>query len=106
MTASERIREAREQREQTPAEQHAEAIARALENGPLGESFPAYGSSCDALFGIAGHVSREYGDYGYRASIIGTWQGGAIAEVRHSDGSRFLLVADRYGNVARVADAA
>lgn len=56
-------------------------------------------ASTDALGAIAGHVSRNWGDYGY--SIRGMRTVGIItfALVGHSDGSRFYVMADRWGNV-------
>lgn len=60
----------------------------------------------EALGAIAAHVSREYGEYGYRIGLAEVFisGGGALAVVSHSDGSRLRLYADRWGNVARVPD--
>jgi hypothetical protein len=50
----------------------------------------------------AHYVEREYG-YGYR---IGLAIGGRVSvfEVAHSDGSRFNIAADCWGNVQRIPD--
>ena len=55
----------------------------------------------DAMFGAAGMLAREWGDYGYRigyAGQYGTPDKPYLFVCRHSDGSEFYLVADRYGN--------
>ncbi len=70
---------------------------------------PMYGISPDAMIAAASHVEREYG-YGYRIAIALTATRAAVFEVSHFDGSRFNLVADKWGNVRRpevdTADAA
>lgn len=58
-----------------------------------------FGVTLDALSGITHAVRFGWGDYGYRVcSVEGTWDGSAIAEISHSDGSRFWIAADRYGS--------
>lgn len=55
----------------------------------------------DAFYGAAGYLAREWGDYGYRIGYVGQY--GIPGKPHlfaccHSDGSRFWIVADRYGN--------
>jgi hypothetical protein len=55
----------------------------------------------DAIWGAAGLLAREWGDYGYRmgfAGQYGTPEKPYLFVCRHSDGSVFYLVTDRYGN--------
>jgi hypothetical protein len=55
--------------------------------------------SPDSLRACIGHLSREWGEYGYyidETRRIG-WSGAAAIHVRHFDGSRFWIAADRYG---------
>jgi hypothetical protein len=60
--------------------------------------------SPDAMGAVASHVEREYG-YGYRIGLVSSSFGGAgLFQVLASDGGRFRLYCDRYGNVARVPD--
>jgi hypothetical protein len=55
----------------------------------------------DAMFGAAGMLAREWGDYGYRIGVqITDGRGGAVFGCRHTDGSEFFIYSDRYG-VAR-----
>lgn len=59
--------------------------------------------SCDQLCAIGGFVSREYGDYGYTVEYLRTVTGAVtVAQVRHFDGSRFIVAADKWGSVRRV----
>ena len=61
--------------------------------------------SPDAMIAAAAHVEREYG-YGYRIGLASAdFSGGGLFCVTASDGARFRLYADRYGNVVRVPDA-
>lgn len=61
--------------------------------------------SPEAMIAAAAHVDREYG-YGYRIGIVtSNYTGGGLFCVRASDGSRFRVFADRYGNVERIPDA-
>lgn len=56
-------------------------------------------ASPDAMQCVAGRLGREWGDYGY--TIEGADSpifGGARLFVRHSDGSRFMVAVDRWGN--------
>lgn len=54
----------------------------------------------DAVIEVASKVNREWGSHGYAIQALteGPVYGSAIAEVWHSDGSRFFVGADRYGN--------
>ena len=86
----------------TPAERYAAQYV--AEIGGMAE--PRYVVSPDALSAAACFVAREYG-FGYRIGLVGTI--GArhgVLEVSAPDGSRFRLVSDAYGNVARVAERA
>lgn len=60
-------------------------------------NLPGMGASPDAVVSLAAYVSREWGDYGYRMNVLGLADGSAIAECRHSDGSRWWSACDRYG---------
>lgn len=60
------------------------------------------GSTLEAAASVARFVQREWGDYGYRIWIAGTSTGGAIARVRHSDGSTFYVASDRFGTTVEV----
>ena len=60
----------------------------------------------DSMSAAAAHVDREYGCTGYRIGLAGVDRRIAIFEVVCSDGSRFNLLADRWGNVRRVPDEA
>jgi hypothetical protein len=61
-------------------------------------------ASPDAMNAVAHYVSHEYGDYGYQIGLAMTSGAVGVFEVRHSDGSAFNVVADRWGNVRRVPD--
>jgi hypothetical protein len=53
----------------------------------------------DALAAIAGMVEREWGASGYRFESVTEWGfRGAVGTVVHSDGSRFAVASDRWGN--------
>lgn len=56
-------------------------------------------ATVDAVYAVVGYLAREWGEHGYRLSVEGSRSGGAIAHVVHSDGSRFVILADRWGNV-------
>lgn len=60
--------------------------------------------SVDAAQTLAGHLSREWGDYGYSLRIGGMGGGWAVAECAHFDGSRWVMVTDRYGSFVGVGD--
>lgn len=61
----------------------------------------------DAMIAAAAHVEREYGVSGYQIGLAWSdWSGAGCFDVRASDGARFRLYVDRYGNVTRVPDAA
>ena len=54
----------------------------------------------DAIIAAAARVQREWGDYGYsveRAEHGPSW-GACTLHVVCSDGGRFTVAADRYGN--------
>lgn len=57
-------------------------------------------ATCEQLSSVSGHVTREYGGYGYRIGQVAD----CVFSVRCSDGSTFYLAADRYGNVARIEE--
>jgi hypothetical protein len=60
----------------------------------------------DTMVAVGAHVTREYDMTGYLIQVVYGDGSGALFEVSHSDGSRFRLWADRWGNVERVPDAA
>lgn len=61
----------------------------------------------DAIGAIVATVHNEWGDYGYSlASIDSSYFGGGIAEIHHSDGSRFYLATTRYGYPVSSGDTA
>jgi hypothetical protein len=58
----------------------------------------------DAVIAAIAHLHREWGDYGYWIEKIeeieeGPLRGGATIHVVHSDGSRFTISADAYGQI-------
>jgi hypothetical protein len=62
-------------------------------------------TSCDSLWAAASYVAKEYGDHGYRIGLADTILGRvSVFEVAHSDGSRFNIAADRWGNVRTLSD--
>lgn len=60
-------------------------------------------ATVDAAFAVLGHLSREWGDHGYRVHVEGDGAGGAICHVRHTDGSEFEIRSDRWGNIREAA---
>jgi hypothetical protein len=55
----------------------------------------------DALASACRYVAREWGEEsGYRCEVVGSSARRVAIEVHASDGSRFLVAADRWGNVA------
>lgn len=64
------------------------------------------GASPAALAAVARHVEREYGPTGYVVAVLAASASLVVVEARHFDGSRFVLVGDRYENVVRVDDPA
>ena len=62
-------------------------------------------ASPEALSAAAHYIEREYG-YGYRLGISPAIAARSVTvfEVAHFDGSRFNIVADRWGNVERIPD--
>jgi hypothetical protein len=77
-----------------------------LENGEQVElAEGAYvNASLDALSAAAGFVARTWGEYGYRVERVaaGSVWGGVRLGIACSDGSRFTVESDRYGNVREV----
>jgi hypothetical protein len=55
--------------------------------------------SPDQLASAGGFISREWGDHGYRVEAVEspTWAV-SVFRVAASDGGRFSVVADRWGN--------
>lgn len=62
-------------------------------------------ATTDALFAVAGYVSRNYGDHGYRIGQVANAAGGGVFSIRTSDGCSLFVAVDRYGNVAPILDA-
>lgn len=59
----------------------------------------------DAIWGATAYLAKEWGDYGYRigyAGQYGTPEHPYLFACSHSDGSRFAIVADRYGNARQL----
>lgn len=53
----------------------------------------------DQLSAAGGYISRQWGDYGYRVEEIESATARvSLFHVVASDGSRFTVLADRYGN--------
>lgn len=59
-------------------------------------------ASLDAIASAARYVEREWGEYGYSVVEVsgGPTFKSAILQICHSDGSRFFVGSDRYGNCA------
>lgn len=75
---------------------HHRTIAR---NAPL--------CPVDAYMAAGGYLSRNWGDHGYRIGYVGQYGTEThpyLFSCSHSDGSRFFLVSDRWGNVAEWKD--
>lgn len=65
-----------------------------------------YGAEPDAVVGLASWVAREWS---YGATIVrmsGIVSYGVIGECKHSDGSRWFVVTDRYNTVFADGDTA
>lgn len=58
----------------------------------------------DAMSAAAAYVDCEYGPYGYRLGVALETGACTVFDVRHFDGSCFNIVADKWGNVVRIAD--
>lgn len=57
----------------------------------------------EQLHAAASHIERNYGHYGYAVEIIESPTAMvSLFHVVHSDGSRFIVAADRYGNTRDV----
>jgi hypothetical protein len=55
--------------------------------------------TADQMSSAAGHLTRNWGDYGYRFEGIETRTGAvSVFRVVVSDGGRFSIVADKWGN--------
>lgn len=51
----------------------------------------------DCISGAVGFLRKEWGEYGYHMSIEASGLYSALFGVRHSDGSEFYILSDRYG---------
>ncbi len=60
-----------------------------------------WSATTDQMGAAVGYLSREWGDHGYR---IKQDDRPGVFECSHSDGSRFYISADAYGNTADVPD--
>lgn len=58
--------------------------------------------SPDALIAAGGYVNREYGPVGYQFEAIDSHGPITAFRVRCSDGGRFFVIVDRYGNCESV----
>ena len=69
-------------------------------------TYPNYLSiTVDQLASVAGYIAREWGDYGYTIEgIESPTHAVSLFHVRHSDGSRFIVAADKWGNCQKAAD--
>ena len=63
----------------------------------LDGAFTTVGATLDQLSAYTWAVRKHWGDYGYRIRT-----NGCLAQVEHTDGSRFYLKADRFGNVTQL----
>jgi hypothetical protein len=57
----------------------------------------------EQMIAAASYVGTHYGIVGYRIGVEVSSFGYALFRVRHSDGSEFRLLVDRWGNVEDVA---
>ncbi len=80
--------------EQTDAQLH-------LTNATYGVTM----SSLDAVSAAAAHVSRNWGDDGYRLGLIKRCGTSVIFGARAGDGSEFFFYVDRWGNVTDIPQA-
>lgn len=59
--------------------------------------------TADQMSGAAGYLVREWGDYGYRFEGIETrTYAVSVFRVVCSDGGRFCIVADKWGNASHL----
>lgn len=58
----------------------------------------------EAFASAARFVQREWGDVGYRIGFEARDGGLYVFRCAHSDGSRFWVWADKYGNVGQLVD--
>jgi hypothetical protein len=62
-------------------------------------------ASLDSMSGAVTYIRREYGEHYSIGLVWGSYGAGGLYEVHASDGSRFEIVSDAYGNVYRCCDA-
>jgi hypothetical protein len=61
--------------------------------------------SIDQLSGAAAFIGRNWGTHGYTFTHIESpTRLVSVFDVRHSDGSRFSIVVDRYGNARELPE--
>ena len=59
----------------------------------------------DQLCSAGGYISAEWGDHGYRIELIESpTRAVSLFHVVCSDGGRFIVAADRWGNCEKAAD--
>lgn len=61
--------------------------------------------SAEAMSAAASHLSRNWGDYGYRLGVELAGYGPAVFLARASDGSEFRFLVHRYGVVEDLPEA-
>lgn len=81
--------------------EHEEAMAGVTR--PDEPDLPGYGASPDAVSALSSYLVREWGE-SRRMSVVGRSDGSAMARCSASDGSRWWIAADRWGNVIGDAD--
>lgn len=54
----------------------------------------------EQLRGAAAYVAANWGDHGYRVAADRETRDGVLFSVRCSDGSRFSILVDRWGNAS------
>ena len=63
--------------------------------------------TCDQMSSAAGYLASNWGDYGYRFTGIESPTGAvSVFTVRHSDGSEFAILVDKWGNADQAPDGA
>lgn len=63
----------------------------------------ALSATPDQISSIGAYIAREWGDYGYRIeNMESPTRAITVAHVVHSDGSRFMVAGDRYGQCQQV----
>ena len=54
---------------------------------------------------VGSYIAQQWGDYGYTIEgIESPTHAVSLFHVRHSDGSRFIVAADKWGNCQKAAD--